>query len=61
MDIIDMQGEFVRTIEFGVMEEEERWRMIWDGRTDEGDLYPGGHYIVRVHTGQEEREVLLSR
>lgn len=57
--IVDADGEPVRTLAEGERVRRGPLELEWDGRDDEGELAPDGRYRLRVELEREGRTLLL--
>lgn len=62
LDIFNVQGQRIRTLEKGFLTAGE-YERSWDGRDDAGNRVASGVYLVHLRSGelQETRRVLLTR
>lgn len=60
LDVLDVRGARVRTLEQGVLEPGAHTR-VWDGRDDGGRAVPAGVYLARAATSEGSASVRLVR
>lgn len=60
VDLFDLNGRLVRRLE-GVAEGSGSFRIVWDGRDDEGREAPVGAYFARASFGQNTETLRLVR
>lgn len=53
IEVYDVQGRAVRTLEGGVVRESGLQRVTWDGRDSSGARVPAGVYLIRVEAGPD--------
>jgi flagellar hook assembly protein FlgD len=62
IDIVDIDGDRVRRLAEGVrMKAHSPYRVLWDGRADDGARAPDGRYRVRVALRDEGRSAIIQK
>jgi hypothetical protein len=59
VDVIDRNGDSVRTLVHDEATPSGRTTLRWDGRDDEGAVVPEGSYRPRVHFAEQRRTIVL--
>ena len=55
LDVYDVAGRRLRTLERGSWRPAGTYRSVWDGRGDDGNRLRSGVYFMRLSTGSEKR------
>jgi len=55
LDVFDLAGRRLRTLERGGWRPAGAYRSVWDGRGDDGLRLRSGVYFVRLSAGPEKR------
>jgi hypothetical protein len=59
VDVVDVDGDRVRTLAVGERTPAGRVGYIWDGRNDAGEVAPDGRYRVRVRLRDDRRTIVV--